>query len=819
MSVSLKEILKILPENSCILHGWQGLPEHLPSDLDIVVPLEDLPKLETNLLELSGAHLVNLLQHESTCYYFVLAFQEKGRFRFLQVDAAADYRRNGFVWFSAEELLRGRRRWKDFWIASPEVEFKYLLVKKILKGVVPKHAASRLKEFVEELGTQARELVTVLLGSRDGEKVLRWIQTGDWEAFQGHIPKLQKTLKRQRIRQDLLNPLRYWLAEVKRIWQRWRYPTGLFVVVLGPDGAGKSTLINRLEADLSGAFRRTARFHLRPRLFQKTGNDRPVTNPHGQPSRPFFTSLLKLVYYFLDYNLGYWLKVRPALARSTLVLFDRYYDDLLIDPKRYRYGGPMWLARWLCRFIPRPDLWLILDVPEEELLRRKQEVSLEELRCQREGYHRLSVGLSNAVLLDGSLPPEEVARHGEGIILEHLHGRYLSRRNLWFPSLRDEGECEYLNKALGVNPSKKGKAFFRLALLDGRGYLLPFDSCKASAMLSLYSPQRLRAKILKDLLKVGIKTRIFQHFLSKVNLDLHELEEHLAEVFGERTLSLGISLGTPGPHRKPVIQVMNQEGKVLGYVKVGWNEETKRLIQNEIRMLHYLKGRDLPFLIPQIVYAREWKEYFICVQSPPPHYASPAPQEWNHFYEEALKAMAFLSLKYQRLIESAFWKHLSDRISGMENGYFRHAVERFMERVLSRCGDKEIPFHFSHGDFAPWNAFLVSNSLYLYDWEYAFEDAPAGYDLIHFAVQKACLVEGRAPGGVPDAVKWHLGRAQSYRQVIGMDESAWADAFELYLLERLTLGFDKVKGGSFKNHQLLLLALSESVASYYVMEE
>ena len=49
-----------------------------------------------------------------------------------------------------------------------------------------------------------------------------------------------------------------------------------------------------------------------------------------------------------------------------------------------------------------------------------------------------------------------------------------------------------------------------------------------------------------------------------------------------------------------------------------------------------------------------------------------------------------------------------------------------------------------------------------------------------------------------------------------MDESAWAAAFELYLLERLALGFDKVKGGSFKNHQLLLLALSESMASYHV---
>jgi hypothetical protein len=90
--------------------------------------------LETSLLNLRDARLVNLLQHESTCYYFVLALQEKGQLRFLQMDAAVDYRRNGLVWFSAEELLDDRRRWKDFWVASPEVEFKYLLVKKYSKG-------------------------------------------------------------------------------------------------------------------------------------------------------------------------------------------------------------------------------------------------------------------------------------------------------------------------------------------------------------------------------------------------------------------------------------------------------------------------------------------------------------------------------------------------------------------------------------------------------------------------------------------------------------------------------------------------------------
>ena len=803
---ALLEILKMLPETSCILHGWQELPEYLPSDLDIVVALEDLPKLEAHLSNFPDARLVNLLQHESTCYYFVLAFQEKGQLRFLQVDTAVDYRRNGLVWFSAEELLDGRRRWKDFWVASPEVEFKYLLVKKILKGTVPERSAARLRELVEELGEPSRELAAGLLGNHDGEKVVQWIQMGDWDTFQKHIRELQKVLKRQKLRQDPFNPFRYWLPEMKRIGRRWRHPTGLFVAVLGPDGAGKSTLIDRLEADLSGAFRRTARFHLMPGLFRKKGNGSPVTNPHGEPPRSFLASLFKLVYYFLDYTLGYWLKVRPALAKSTLVLFDRYYDDLLIDPLRYRYGGPMWLAQWLARLIPRPDLWLILDVPEDELLRRKQEVPFEELHRQREAYRRLTSELSDAIILDGSLPPEEVACQAEDALLEYMHERYLSRRGLWFPESRVEKEDRYFSKALGAHISQKGKPFFHLALPDGRGYLIPLNSHRAAvAGLSLYSPQKPRARLLKSVLSAGLRSGIARHFLPRVNLDLQELEKHLEQVFGEQNLSLAISLGASGPHRKPVVQVVSQKGEILGYVKVGWNRETRILVQNESRILQHLQEKKLSFLVPHVLLAGDWQGRFVCVQSSPPHQTRPAPKKWNYLYDKALKEMASLGIERKKLSESDFWKQLRDRVCQIGSNYWRRTLEGFMEQILSRLGDRELSFHLAHGDFAPWNTLLAGGQLYLYDWEYTLESAPAGCDLFHFAVQRALLVEGKTPGGILSAVKETLHQAQDYRQIINMDDLAWAAVFELYLFNQLIL---ENRAQAIKTHlKCLILSL------------
>ncbi|MDR7588882.1 MAG: hypothetical protein QN210_11240 [Armatimonadota bacterium] len=357
----------------------------------------------------------------------MLAVEGEEGTEWLPVDVATDYRRNGRVWFTAEELLQGRRRWKNFWVAAPEVEFQYLLVKRILKAKVPARARERLEALAAELGARAEELAQGLLGDRWGREVPSWVRASAWEQFEGATAQLRRALLWRRFQQDPLNPLRYWLPEFWRIWQRWRRPTGLFVAVLGPDGAGKSTLIENLREGLRGAFRRTAVFHFRPRLWGGRAGSAPVSSPHGEPPRSWLASVAKAALYALDYILGHWVKVRPALVRSTLVLFDRYWDDLLVDPKRYRYGGPMSWVKWLGRFVPKPDLFLVLDVCEEEVQKRKEEISLDELQHQRRAYQKLAAHLGNAVLLDGSASAEEVARRAADKVLEHLALRVLGR--------------------------------------------------------------------------------------------------------------------------------------------------------------------------------------------------------------------------------------------------------------------------------------------------------------------------------------------------------------------------------------------------------
>jgi len=781
----------------CILHSWQGLPEHLPSDLDIVVPPRELSFLEKILLKTKDVQLVNFIQYVSTGYYFVLVLQEGNQIRFLPIDAIIEYRAGRRVWFSANELLAKRRKWREFWVAAPEVEFKYLLVKKIIKQSIPNHAAKRLQELAKELGTQADKEVQRLFGRNWGPKVLGWLRKGDWEALERHLGTLKKVLKWERFKQDPLNPFRYWLPEIKRFWHRCFYPTGLFVAILGPDGSGKSTLIEHLKMNLIGAFRRTSCFHLMPGLLRRKSDSGPIVDPHGKPPRSKLVSFLKLTYYFLDYMFGYWIKVRPALVKSTLVLFDRYYDDLLVDPKRYRYGGPMWPVKWLQRLIPQPDLYFVLDVPVGKLRERKQEVGLEELQRQIKAYREFAFSMSNAVLLDGSQSVEEVVRQAQEVVLDYMHERYLKRRHLWFPEKKEE-RLSLLSNVLGLKVSLGNPTHAYLGLPDGRGYLLPLDNFTVFYQgLNLYPAQKRRARWGKRLFLALGKVKLITLGLPKVCLEEgnSSIFQTLRELFGREDLCFAVSLGTPGPHRKPVIQVMDLEGKVLGFAKIGWNEFTKELVRHEGKMLQLLNQQNFPFKVPRVLYTYDDNNWNICVQEPPSPYSytRSAPQRLREDYINALCAFADKVVRWEPLEETSFWNCIIARAQQIQSNFWHHTVARAMEKIREQWRDKKVPLHLAHGDFTPWNAMLVNGRLYLYDWEYAKEWAPAGYDLFHFLVQISWLLEKKKPKEIVDIVlmKAYEKDLHKYwgRLEIGTDEVK--KLFQIYLLDQMISCYTK----------------------------
>ena len=122
------------------------------------------------------------------------------------------------------------------------------------------------------------------------------------------------------------------------------------------------------------------------------------------------TSILKLLYWLVDCWLGYMFTVRPARCNSGLVLSDRYMHDILVDPRRYRLpASSLWFAKLVVGLAPRPDLYVLLDVPSEIVQQRKAEVTPAESQRQRLNYLEVCRSLPNACVVNAIAPVDQVA--------------------------------------------------------------------------------------------------------------------------------------------------------------------------------------------------------------------------------------------------------------------------------------------------------------------------------------------------------------------------------------------------------------------------
>jgi thymidylate kinase len=412
----------------CVLHSWESLPQYLPSDLDMAVhPHADGKLLLVfRQLQTQGYRVAQCFNYFANAYYFVFVWFEKGYPKFAAVDIIFEHRRSGLAVASGNALVAGRRRYKDFWVASHQTEFGYLLAKKTWKGKTALEQALRMKSLVEQLGcTRAEKIVGGIFLDRSKKRVLAACADGSINEVLGHVQKQPWRTSIVRHPRALASYLR---GECRRIARRWFQPTGLLVAVLGPDGVGKSTLIEQLRMTFGGAFRREQYFHWRPAVFARPSPKKATTDPHAKPSRAAWLSILYLMAFFLDHCIGYAMVIRPLLARSGFVVFDRYFHDVQVDPRRFRYGGPNWLPRLLSRLVPSPDLVLLLDADENVILSRKRELSADETKRQREIYQRLKFPRAQTVIVNTACGEDLTLQQGSKAVVEYLTQRFERRQ-------------------------------------------------------------------------------------------------------------------------------------------------------------------------------------------------------------------------------------------------------------------------------------------------------------------------------------------------------------------------------------------------------
>ncbi|MCC7349594.1 MAG: oligosaccharide flippase family protein [Phycisphaerales bacterium] len=410
----------------CILDSYEGIGQQAPSgDIDCVIPANYLPRRLAALIaanrDFIGADLVQW--HDSN--YIVMASQDQsGKPWFVRIDVHADYNREDRTFYFGEEVLSSRQQHNSLWVPSADLEFGCYLVKKVAKNALDPDQARRLSDLYRSNPQGCRRHVDRFWNG-SGKLITEAADTGDWSQVISNLPRLRtEMLMRRRSRFSTR------LGELGRKIRRWIRPhSGLHVVLLGPDGVGKSTVQEAVEQDLAPAFggrisTRTFAPGLLGMRHIKPGQ------PHGLPPRSLPAAYAKAVYWAIYYSVGYYFTVWPDLARSRMALNHRYFVDSIADPKRYRYKGPIWLLKLVWKVAVKPDVIILLDAPPEVVQARKKEVPFEETARQRGAYRSLVEPMRNGHVVDATQPAAKVVSDVEKIILDHLSCRTARRFGL-----------------------------------------------------------------------------------------------------------------------------------------------------------------------------------------------------------------------------------------------------------------------------------------------------------------------------------------------------------------------------------------------------
>ncbi|MDE7160142.1 MAG: hypothetical protein K2O24_04785 [Muribaculaceae bacterium] len=383
----IRDVIGYLNENTeyAVMRNFEGLPDsNSARDIDIIIRKKDFRRIKPGLIDIfvrTGWKIVTYLDSDRLIT-FVCARNDGDRTSIMQWDFFVDTSVFGIRLMSADEFLKDRDFNGFLWHLKTDSQFldKYLYDRAVGASYPEKYRSTReaakdspvvRKKIAEVLGSDSVEVCDRM----PGRKML--------------LHAVGHNLRRRPF--GFIGGVANFLRTFTGNYLRSR--TGFSMGFTGPDGSGKTTVIDRTIERLGEVFGTAhAYYHFRPALFGNLGEvahsagikkevDRNYSDPHRGGKTGKLSSLARLGYYSVDYVLGYLARVKTMTRITKLVIFDRYFTDIICDSRRSRiYLDPKFLNVWRKLFIPSLDYNILLTASADTILARKRELDEQGIR-------------------------------------------------------------------------------------------------------------------------------------------------------------------------------------------------------------------------------------------------------------------------------------------------------------------------------------------------------------------------------------------------------------------------------------------------------
>jgi thymidylate kinase len=419
--------------NYCILRNYKNLDL---DDIDILILKSDLKKVVNFLLN------EGFIIKSKNKFDLHMVFFKEGSFIVFDIKTSIHFN-NLFSILDSKIILKNKVKYHNFYIPCAEDYFLLLLFHSIIdKGYFKAKYKKEIKAILcneldfNYINSLAKKLIFP-------SKFMRGFIKNPFPLFSN--PKLIK-----KIRQNIfLNNIRKPISFLNLLLHFFKWPfmyvstfgRGVSIAIVGPDGTGKTTLINELSKKLKlghynvSHFYMGAREHINPltRLIvslvksrnknqNKKSRSKSIIKNHGSQlsssfsinnlptsispdNLPYIRSLFNALIYVVELSTKY-LVILPSLYRKKVILFDRYIFDILAERSLKKHS---FLKFLVLHIFPSPDFTFYVKNDIHTLFSRKPELSAEELKLYNKRYYKLLNSVKNYHVIMGNQTPKVIS--------------------------------------------------------------------------------------------------------------------------------------------------------------------------------------------------------------------------------------------------------------------------------------------------------------------------------------------------------------------------------------------------------------------------
>jgi len=371
-------------------------------DVDVLMDRRALDAVRTDLRRLGMAAVPAAGQGSHR--FFVGFCERQQRWVRLDVTTRVDFGpRQEYLTPVADRVLERRVRVQQRWQLCDDDAFWHLFLHRFLGNrPVESLTLSLLAQHARPTGPLAGLIDSLETPGNSAGRLLALVRDQQWAELADIRPELVRTWRSSHPASTLTRFMRR-ADRARHALTSLRRPTGIAITIIGPDGAGKTTLAEGLRERLPFPSR-----YVYMGVWREYPWDRWI---RFVPGARLIMRMGRLLYRTAQ--------ARYHRTRGRIVLLDRFTYDVLLPSANLDNRGRItaWLVRRVCT---EPELVIVLNAPASLMWERKHEQGVDELERRRRTYLQIAETRDFSVVIDARQTIEQVRDEAEQAICARL---------------------------------------------------------------------------------------------------------------------------------------------------------------------------------------------------------------------------------------------------------------------------------------------------------------------------------------------------------------------------------------------------------------